>query len=128
MSDAGAIDEQVRALLRSRRPELERLVDQVLEAELATLVAERLAARNGVQHAVPAPEPTKACSGCGRDLALSRFEQGRSRCRDCRAGDATRSRERRQSPPMSGARNGAEPVRPREREPEAAAEPPQATA
>jgi hypothetical protein len=42
-----AIDEQVRELVRSHRPELERLVDQALERELAQLVEQRLAARNG---------------------------------------------------------------------------------
>ena len=47
VSDHGAIDEQVRQLVISHRPELERLVDHARERELNLLVEERLAAGNG---------------------------------------------------------------------------------
>jgi hypothetical protein len=84
---AGAIEEQVQALLELHRPELARLVDQALEAELARLVDERIAARNGNGNTkrVSHVEAVKVCSGpCARTLPLSAFEKGRGKCRECR--------------------------------------------
>jgi hypothetical protein len=103
VSDHGAIDEQVRELVRSHRPELEQLVDQALERELAQLVEQRLAARNGPHQAagnaaiVETAAATKTCAGpCGRALPLSAFEKGRTKCRECRRAE-NRDREQRRA-------------------------------
>jgi hypothetical protein len=93
VSDHGAIDEQVRELVKAPRPELEQLVDQALERELNQLVEQRL---NGhyVEHAaksaLPAPAAkvtTKVCEGCGETTPEMAFEKYRKRCRECRRRD-----------------------------------------
>jgi hypothetical protein len=98
---AGAIEEQVQALLELHRAELEQLVDQALEAELARLVDERIQSRDGQADLIPPggiksnghvrPEDVRAdsaavkvCSGCQRALPIEAFERHRSRCRQCR--------------------------------------------
>jgi len=55
----GAIDERIRELVRSHRTELEQLVDEALDQELAQLVEQRVAARNG------APPPATNEGLCG---------------------------------------------------------------
>jgi hypothetical protein len=45
--DAALLDERIAALIAARRPELERLVDRAIDAQLELLVADRLTARNG---------------------------------------------------------------------------------
>lgn len=98
---AGAIEEQVKALVELHRPELQQLVDQALEAELARLVDERIAARNGNGHVRPEPPPAdsvtaKVCTACHRSLPVAAFETGRGKCRECRRSE--RNRERRSTP------------------------------
>ena len=92
VSDHGAIDEQVRQLVISHRPELERLVDHARELNL--LVEERLAAGNGNgahetvgnAAAVEQAAVTKTCAGlCDRALPLSAFDKGRATCRSAAA-------------------------------------------
>jgi hypothetical protein len=59
MSDEGAIDERIKALVDAHRPELERLVDQALEREL----------NQTAKPAMPAPAAkttSKRCEGCTR--------------------------------------------------------------
>ena len=43
--------------------------------------SKRATAPREQQQAVP---DTKTCTGCGRTLALDKFEKGRSKCRECR--------------------------------------------
>ena len=99
----GAIEEQVKALVELHRLELEQLVDEALEAELARLVDERIQARNGNGNGHVSPDivsgdsvvAVRTCSGpCGRTLPPAAFEKGRSKCRECRRAEH-RDRQRR---------------------------------
>ena len=105
VSKQAAIDERIHELVEGHRPELERLVDQALERELAHLVEEGLAARNGngahepARNAaiVEAGAATKTCAGpCARTLPVSSFEKGRAKCRECRRAE-NREREQRRT-------------------------------
>jgi transposase len=108
------VEARIAELVEAYRPELEQLVDQALERELAALVEElveeRLAARNGdlrgAEHVKPdapatlsstATAATKQCSGCGETKPAGAFEKHRSKCRECRRRDLARARERRES-------------------------------
>lgn len=81
-------------LVAGHRPELVALVDRELDRQLETLVAERIAARNGngdrPSTAAAAPtEPsygsaTKPCAVCGVDKPADQYEAGRRTCRECR--------------------------------------------
>jgi len=75
--------ELVRRHLDQHRSELEQLVDQELDNELARLVAERVEQRNGNGAAEPV---VATCPECGERPV----EHGRRTCRRCRS-----ARERR---------------------------------
>jgi hypothetical protein len=82
------LERRVAAAIEAHRPELELLVDEALELELARLVAERLAARNGngagvaelVSTAVLTPAPAEPCSRCGQAPRM----RERRICRHCK--------------------------------------------
>lgn len=83
-----AIDERISELVAAHRPELEHLIDEAIGRQLAALVEERLAARNGNGAAV-APVAvtnvgTKTGNVCGTAKAATEFETGRRTCRLCR--------------------------------------------
>jgi excisionase family DNA binding protein len=94
------VEARIRELVQSHRPELLELVDQALEHELARLVAERLAARNG-NGAVTAHDqelelehghPVELCIRCGQRPRM----RERRICRACRsAADLERRRRAR---------------------------------
>jgi hypothetical protein len=86
-----SLDQLVAAAVEQRRPELAALVRQAVDAELARLIDDELAAReNGDGHVSAAPDSandrsaTKVCSSCARTLPLARFARHRAQCRDCR--------------------------------------------
>ena len=90
------LEERIGTLLAQHRPELEQLVDQAFERELAQLVEQRLAARNGGNRAdlstspesMPAAETTtRVCEGCGETKPAAAFEKYRRSCRECRRRD-----------------------------------------
>jgi hypothetical protein len=90
---AGAIDEQVRALVEQHRPQLEQLVDEAVEAELARLVDERIRARNGhsTDDGTRAPSwerssspEARVCNRCQLEKPAAEFEKFRHTCRPCR--------------------------------------------
>jgi hypothetical protein len=101
------IDERIQELVAAHRSELEHLVDAELDRQLARLVDERLAARNG-NAATAIVSEVKVCAGpCGRALPLSKFEAHRSKCRECRraeqhARQEARAQEPDPEPPRSG--------------------------
>ena len=96
---ANGLEERVGTLLAQHREELEQLVDEALERELAQLVAERLHARNGngtTRAAEPATTTTKVCNRCNRNLPTSAFDPRRGTCRQCRQ-QQHREREQRRA-------------------------------
>lgn len=107
-----AIDERIGDLVAAHRSELELLVDRALERELAQLVEERIAARNGNGGTHAPSATTKVCRGpCGRTLPVSSFDKHRRVCRDCRR-QQNREREHRAAaaaepePPRPGGDHG----------------------
>lgn len=109
VSDQAAIDERIQELVDARRPQLEALVDEMIAAELARLVEERLTGNgNGAEDHLGAavspsdapqrsdPAETKTCTGCGKTLEAAAFEPRRLVCRRCRR-DQVRAREQRRA-------------------------------
>jgi hypothetical protein len=111
------LDERIKSLVETHRPELLELVDRALEQALAQLVEERIAIRNG-SGAQPAllragessrrrehsaiessrrreDSAVKVCKLCGKSEPEVRFDPYRRQCRGCRS---ARARER-QAPP-----------------------------
>jgi hypothetical protein len=84
------VEEIVGALLEQRRPELERIVHERVEALVGELVELELSGRtNGAEAAT-----TKQCRRCGEAKGLAAFDPGRLICRQCRNAQAL-ERERR---------------------------------
>jgi hypothetical protein len=80
-----AIDERISELVSAHRPQLEQLVRQAVDRELAALVDAELARRSNGSTAAGVTQTTKSCRGpCGRTLPASSFERHRHVCRDCR--------------------------------------------
>ena len=86
-----AIDARISELVSAHRPELEQLVRQAVDRELALLVDAELERRGNGSSETAAAAATKVCRGCGRTLPASSFEKHRHVCRECRA----RQREQR---------------------------------
>jgi hypothetical protein len=87
------VEARIAELVEAHRPELQLLVDQALERELAQLVAQRLnghANGNGTGPAQavepPAPEGMRTCAVCGRTRPLGKFDRGKRKvCTTCRS-------------------------------------------
>jgi hypothetical protein len=70
--------------------ELDRLVRDLVEAELQTRMEEDLP-----QAPDDVPPPTKTCSSCGETKAATAFQSGRATCRPCRRRQQAESKRRR---------------------------------
>ena len=90
----------VAAAVRARRPELELLIREQVDAELARLIelveAELQARRNGAPAEVEEPPPgMRRCRHCGQVKPVAKFPEGRHTCRACKSRRA-RERQRRE--------------------------------